>query len=371
MEKDPSPLDTLRQLKEWLDAGTITQQEFDSLKRKLLFNEAATPPAPVASPPASTMEPTTISPVEEPMLPPVTHHHAAPAEPLPSTLQPPATPDEPRSRPVVAGRPEASASAPGPEQYAAAADDTEEVADAPYTAPAKSPLGTVLIVGGVVLLLALIGYLVLGKHESERLTSTSRTAADSLAVTPEVGPQAEQIDLPPAAVPETVRVAPALPPVAAPTTIDTSTVATTPAATDGYSAADDNAAAKRAQQVVESYYADLEAAPFNAAQHFAPSVERFHTMSNTTPGAIGAELSKTHFPEFTEAASQIEPGSLKVSQPVADGSRVVTFLEKSKAFRQSLQKHQQTSAQVRVRLDKNFKIVYLRQEKLLENTFTD
>ena len=304
------------------------------------------------------------------MLPPVVHHHVAPAEPLPSTVQPPATPDEPRSRPVVAGRPETSPSAPAPEQYVAT-DDTEEVEDAPYTAPAKSPLGTILIIGGIVALLALVAYLMLGKRESERLTSISQTAADSLAVTPDVGPQAEQIDLPPASVPETIRVVQAAPPVVAtPAPVDTATVPTAAATTEA-PAANDNAATTRAQQVLESYYADLEAAPFSAAQYFAPNVERFYTMSNITPEAIDAELAKTHFPEFTEASTQIEPSSVKVSPPVADGSRVVTFLEKSKAFRQSLQKHQQTSAQVRVRLDKNFKIVYLRQEKLLENTFTD
>ncbi|SHK33762.1 SHOCT domain-containing protein [Hymenobacter psychrotolerans] len=369
MEKDPSPLDTLRQLKEWLDAGTITPQEFATLKQKLLFSEsasAAAPPAPAAP------EPTTIAPVEDPMLPPVVHH-AAP-EPAPPVGGPsvPASPADPINRPIIAGRPETSPSAAEPEPYTtpSAASATEEVEPAPYTAPAKSPLGTILIIGGIVALLALIAYLMLGNRESERLTSTSRTAADSLAVAPEEGPQAEQIELPPAAVPETVRVAPVLPPAAPRDSVAAVTPATpTEAATPAV--ADDAGIVPRAQQALESYYTDLQAAPFSAAQHFAPSVERFYTLSGTTPEAIEAELNRTHFPEFTEASTQIEPGSLKVGPVANDGSRVVTYLEKSKAFRQSLQKYQQTTAQVRVRLDKNFRIVYLRQEKLLENTFTD
>ncbi|WBA40494.1 SHOCT domain-containing protein [Hymenobacter canadensis] len=374
MEKDSSTFETLRQLKEWLDSGIITPQEFKTLKEKLLATDAAsaTPGAslPPVAPTPALFEPTTVSPVTEPLLPPITHH-AAP-EPVAPMVPMPASPAEPLSRPIAAGRPEASPSVPAATQYTAAAPDeqeqVEDVEDMPYTAPQKSPLSTILIVGGILALLALVAYLTLGNQQSERLTSTSRTAADSLAVTPEEGPQAEQIELAPVAVPETVRVAPALPPAAAPDTAETAP-AEAPAETTP--ALSDNAATTRAQQVLESYYADLQAAPFSAAQHFAPGVERFYTLSGTTPAAIEAELNRTHFPEFTEAETQIEPGSLQVSPAVSDGSRVVTYRERSKAFRQSMQKHQQTAAQVRVRLDKNFRIIYLRQEKLLENTFTD
>jgi hypothetical protein len=374
MEKDPSPLDTLRQLKEWLDAGTITPQEFATLKQKLLFSET-TPGAPAPTPPPvapAVFEPTTVSPVEDPLLPPITHHTAPePAAPLPPL---PASPAEPFSRPIIAGRPEASPSVPAATQYTVPAPDEpqqlEDVEDMPYTAPAKSPLSTILIVGGILALLALVAYLLLGNQESERLTSTSRTAADSVAVTPETGPQAEQIELAPVAVPETIRVAPALPPAAAPANPDTVEATPADAPTETPPAPAENAV-PRAQQVLEAYYADLQAAPFNAAQHFAPTVDRFYTLSGTTPAAIEAELNRTHFPEFTEAETRIEPGTLQVSPAINDGSRVVTYRERSRAFRQSLQKHQQTAAQVRVRLDKDFKIMYLRQEKLLENTFTD
>lgn len=378
MEKDSSPLDTLRQLKEWLDAGTITPQEFATLKQKLLFSDAApeatTAPLPPVTPPPAAFEPTTVSPVEDLMLPPITHH--APAEPAPPMPPMPASPAEPLNRPIVAGRPDVSPSVPAPPQYTVPQpEEVEEVEDMPYAAPTKSPLSTILIVGGILALLALVAYLMLGNQESERLTSTSRTAADSVAATPEEGPQAEQIELAPVAAPETVRVAPVVPPATTASNPDTVEAASTetpaPPTPSAPPAMSDNAAAARAQQVLESYYADLQAAPFAGSQHFAPIVERFYTLSGTTPAAIEAELNRTHFPEFTEAETQIVPGSLQVSEPVNDGSRVVTYRERSRAFRQSMQKHQQTAAQVRVRLDKNFKIMYLRQEKLLENTFTD
>lgn len=392
MEKDPSPLDTLRQLKEWLDAGTITPQEFETLKKKLLFNEAApgtaptspvapvVPPAPVtppvAGPPPFTA--TTAGPVEDPLMPPVT------SRPLhtPYVAEPPAPPITTPgfSHPLETGRPGSSPTRDDafvPSGQVAETGAVEEVVEEePYVAPPKSPLSTILIVGGIVALLALVAYLMWGNQSSERLTSTTLTAADSVAATPEVGPQSEQIDLPPAAAPETVRVAPAVPPVATPT--DTaSPAATAPATAPAEEAAppapavDESAAQTRIESVLQNYYADLQAAPFSAAAYFAPRVERFYLQQNTTPAAITAELEKSHFPEFLEGQTTIEPGSLKVSPPVADGSRVVTFIEKSTARRQSLQKQQQTTAQVRVRFDKNFKIVYLRQERLLENTFSE
>jgi hypothetical protein len=100
-------------------------------------------------------------------------------------------------------------------------------------------------------------------------------------------------------------------------------------------------------------------------------VERFYTLQNTTPDAISAELARSHFPEFLEGETQGVPGSLNISEPVRDGSRVVTYLEKSRAFRKSRQQYQNTTAQVRIRFDRDFKIVYLRQERLLENTFSE
>ncbi|QDA60803.1 SHOCT domain-containing protein [Hymenobacter jejuensis] len=455
MEKDPSPLDTLRQLKEWLDAGAITQQEFDTLKRKLVFSDTeptspASPPAPpIASTPASTPPPapeypTLIPPVEESFLPPSATPKAEeptflPPKPLtpppsatvppwestaplrtPSTFTPP-SPEVPKDEPLTP-----RASSPGTpvspidsfireQQEAKAPRPTEPVRpivpppapettfrrapqpiveeEEPYVAPpsGRSPLSTILIVGGIVALLALVAYLVLGNRQSERLTSTSKTEADSVVVQPEVGPQDAQIDLPAATGPETVRVRPAIPPaVSTPATRDSVKApatapapATTPApvqtpanepdtpAAEDSATKSDASVTSRVQSLLAAYYEDLKAPPFAAAQYLAPNVERFYTLQNVTPTAINEELTRSHFPEFQEAQTQIEPGSLKVGPVANDGSRVITFLEKSSAFRTSLNKHQQTRAQVRMRLDRNMKISYLRQERLLENTFTD
>ena len=52
MDNSASPLDTLRQLKEMLDAGAITPAEFEALKQRLVLKPAAVPPpaTPAASP---------------------------------------------------------------------------------------------------------------------------------------------------------------------------------------------------------------------------------------------------------------------------------------------------------------------------------
>ncbi|TGE27073.1 SHOCT domain-containing protein [Hymenobacter metallicola] len=407
MEKDPSPLDTLRQLKEWLDAGTITPAEFDTLKRKLLFSEQnasasappapATPATPVAPPPAPTEPPVVVGPPaspvpplpssaaggfgQEPPRPPVVMKPVEPEfRPTPPVV-PPVTPPPVHPVPPVEtysytrDRPAEPVYTNVPAPQFEANELPDEPDEAAYVAPARSPLSTILIVGGILALLALIAYLTLGNRESERLSSLSRTEQDSLATKPEEGPQAEQIDLPPAAAPETVRVAPALPPAAAPAQDSAATVPATSPAQEATPAAapavDESAVRSRIESTLSAYYEDMKAAPFSAAQYFSPTVERFYTLQNTTPAAINEELTRSHFPEFLEASTEIEPGSLQISDVANDGSRVVTFLEKSQALRQSLQKHQQTRAQVRVRFDKNYKIKYLRQERLLENTFTD
>jgi hypothetical protein len=179
-----SPLATLRQLKEMLDAGTLTPQEFEALKQKLIFNnEPVAPTQPVApAVPAATAEL-----VHTPPTPVVDEEAPVILAPTPFT-----------EWPVPAASLPAEST-----HYAPAVDEAAE---------RRNPLTLVFAIGGALLVLALVLYLALGNRTTdEHVTSTSQTAADSTAVTPEVGPQAQQITLPPATAPETVRVAPALP----------------------------------------------------------------------------------------------------------------------------------------------------------------
>ncbi|UOQ98912.1 SHOCT domain-containing protein [Hymenobacter sp. 5317J-9] len=241
MDNPSSPLDTLRQLKEMLDAGALTPTEFEALKQRLVFQEPATPPVPPVPPvaaaptlpqepplPAPSTLPTatnfsppaevpTTAPVEPPTAPPfyTSVSGAAPVEPEPAFVPPVVRrafeaetslppPSPPASFPV-----EVPAAEPAPEynlvNAAYVADEFPET-QAPA---AKSPLALILSIGGLLALLSLVLYLSLNRRPSERISSTSLTPADTLAAPIETGPQAAE--LPATAAPETIRVAPANP----------------------------------------------------------------------------------------------------------------------------------------------------------------
>ncbi|MBF9219623.1 SHOCT domain-containing protein [Hymenobacter ruricola] len=209
MDNPSSPLDTLRQLKEMLDAGALTPAEFEALKKRLLFQESAAAPAaapdaavptPPAGPPAAPSAPQFFTPSSEaaPAVP--APEYVAPAVPRASETEAPIVPPLP---PLVAF---VSASDPTPEPVSAFVADEYPEAQSP--AP-KSPLALILTIGGVLALLAVVLYLSMNRPPSERISSTSLTPADTVAAPIETGPQAEQ--LPTVAAPETIRVAPTNP----------------------------------------------------------------------------------------------------------------------------------------------------------------
>lgn len=198
-----SSLAALRQLKEMLDAGTITPQEFETLKRQLIFGlEPALPLSPTATSPTlpsvsdadSIISPEAPAPVPEETI--AAYDTIAPN---PAELAPP----PPAATPDWLAAPAVGVPSSGPNAQVA-----EE---------GRNPLNLVFIIGGVLVVLGLVLYLFMGRPAApdEHLASGSQTAADSTAVAPEVGPQAEQITLAPVAAPETIRVAPVAQPVVA------------------------------------------------------------------------------------------------------------------------------------------------------------
>ena len=195
-----SPLATLRQLKEMLDAGTITPAEFEALKQQLFFGAKGEAPAATPSPAAADAP---LAPVPTPYLD------------TPAALTPEATP-------LLTPEPDWLA-APAALPASVLADDQPEPDDEPELAvERRNPLNLVFAIGGLLLFLGVVAYLTLGRPTTpdEHVTSTSQTAADTTSAAPEVGPQAEQLTLPPAAAPETVRVAPAVVPVTTPVATD-------------------------------------------------------------------------------------------------------------------------------------------------------
>jgi Short C-terminal domain len=220
MENPSSPLDTLRQLKEMLDAGALTPTEFEALKQRLVFTPPAAAPAAEASglPPVAPVAPilNAITPAQAVPLPearPPVPGYGATTNFTPEADESKVPAFEPASAHPF--QPEVSADFAENNDYAlkpeveVLADDATDLPAAP--AERNSSLGLVLAIGAVLVFLAVVAYLGFTRPTAdEHLTSISQTAADSLNTTIETGPQAAPVPTT-TAVPETVRVAPTNP----------------------------------------------------------------------------------------------------------------------------------------------------------------
>ena len=218
MQTPPSPLDTLRQLKEMLDAGALTPTEFEALKQRLVFSEP--PAAPLVPPagPAASQPP--VLPAEP--VPSVVEAAAsvAPVEPHTEFIEQPATtPTAPLPTARLSASPEPFIT-PGqfqqPQVKPVAEWPSHEVTEADVPPARSSPLGLIIAIGAVLAFLAVVAYLSMNRPSSEHISSTSQTAADSQAAVIETGPQAAPLPPAVATAPETVRVAPAHPAPALP-----------------------------------------------------------------------------------------------------------------------------------------------------------
>ena len=216
MDNPSSPLDTLRQLKEMLDAGALTLAEFEALKKRLVFSdEAATPPATPESVPLVVLPP---APVLEQHSPVFDDIKAAPVNETPAVPIGPSRVFENSGNEVIppSSLPPVPVFSAVPPPAAPLSEPTPRWTGDEFPAavgpPDRNPLALILSIGGVLVFLAVVLYLSLNRSPSEHISSTSQTAADSLALaTPiETGPQATQL-LQPVAIPETVRVRPANP----------------------------------------------------------------------------------------------------------------------------------------------------------------
>ena len=338
MENDFSAIRSLQELKNLLDSGAITQQEYDALKKKIIYGKSGSEQA------AGTPLPTS-------------HIAAAPeSEPVGPEFDNAAyVAYDDGSQPARPHNPDAL----GPEGVGEGEDLAEP--------RRKDMLVTILITLGVLLLLSLIAYQLLSDQGSEKLTSTSggETAVDTGAsLRPAPVPAASNDPVSPdtQAVPLS-----AAAPVAGVAPADSGLA--TGSALPAVPSLNEEEIISRAKDRLESYYDDMRNAPFSAQRHFAPTVARYYSLVNTTPAAINENINTYHFPEFLDSEASIEEGSIKVFT-IPNGYEV-TYLENGTALRKSKNQKQQTKARVRARFDAEFKITYFRQEALLENTFVE
>ena len=380
MENDFSAIKSIQELKNLLDSGAITPQEYDVLKRKIIFGNSApgngaVPLTPPVAP--GTGESRNIVPPPPPIreTPPV------------ATENKPVTPEyrrTPQPEPVapVADTPEKT-------NYTLFGESGVEQSDAPQE-KSRDWLLTILISLAAVLLIGLVAYWLISDKDSERLTSTS--GPDTEEVMPATGPTTNTETKPeavttestdPGAIattptPENLPANAETPGAVVPPTTDANqpaeatppVQATAPAQPAPTPRTTDEEAVNKIKDRLQAYYNDIKTAPFAAQNHFAPNVERYYTLIGTTPQAISENINSYHFTEFQDSESEIEDGTIKLTNSGENGFEV-TYIEHGKAFRKSKGQKQETTARVRARFDKDFKITFFRQEQLLENKFFD
>ncbi|MGV3503938.1 MAG: SHOCT domain-containing protein [Adhaeribacter sp.] len=336
MENDFSAIRSLQELKGLLDAGAITQQEFEALKKKIIFGPAGETPAAPLPGDYRNRQPEALG--GDPVVPEYSNEEYVGFDN------------------TTTGRRSYDPDALGPEGVREEAELAEP--------KQRDMLVTILITLGVLLLIGLVAYQLMSGQDSEKLTSTSGPETETVEEVTAEEPAAETTpaltdtaSLPvPAAAPE----AGAAPAAGIPE------AGTAPAAAPALS---EEEVISRAKDRLESYYDDMRNPPFSAQRHFAPAVERYYTLINTNPAAINENIATYHFPEFQDSEASIEEGSIKVS-PAANGYEV-SYIELGSALRKSKNQKQQTKARVRARFDPDFKMTYFRQEALLENSFVE
>ncbi|PSR54353.1 hypothetical protein AHMF7605_12940 [Adhaeribacter arboris] len=347
MNNENSTIRSLNELKTLFDSGAITAEEYDALKKRIIFGNS-TPESPATEPvaPVVSSSPQSVNPIETKVIYPT----------RPETPEPPvATP------PVV-------------EQ-----NTYDEEGESPMgvkPVPKKDWLLISLAVLGALLLLGLLAYQFFNKPQSERLTSKSGPDTEEVIpadVTQEDSPvdstatftdRADRI--PVAGADSTATTPTASAPESANEVVTTPAEASNTAPTGLLT--DKDEVIRKAQEQLNAYYNDMQSAPFEAANYFAPQVERYYTLTNTTPAAINENINTYHFPEFLNGQSSIQEGSMAVVS-IGNNSYELTYLENGSAFRKSKNQKQETKAAVRVRFNPDFKITYFRQEQLLENRF--
>lgn len=345
MENDFAAIRSLQELKNLLDSGAITQEEYDALKKKIIFGKSGGEPA--TGLPASHLAPTPEPLGGDPVVPEFSQAEYSNEDYVGYDTS---------SRPARTHNPDAI----GPEGVGEGGDLAEP--------RQKDMLVTILVTLGVLLLLGLIAYQLMSSQDSEKLTSISGSedlpADTSAAPSRAVEPAATngQIIQDTSAAPATAIIPDA---ETAPIDANPEVSAVTPV----IPSLSEEEILVRAKDRLLSYYDDMRDPPFSAQRHFAPQVERYYTLVNTTPEAINENITTYHFPEFQDSEVTIEEGSMNASQ-VTNGYEV-TYIENGTALRKSKNQKQQTKARVRARFDAGFKMTYFRQEALLENTFVE
>jgi hypothetical protein len=122
------------------------------------------------------------------------------------------------------------------------------------------------------------------------------------------------------------------------------------------------------RDILKQYYRDYNKKQFDASLYFAPKVDRFITLKNTTPAEITSVIENEFYDEFQEAASSIDMNTLQISKH-PNGYYQADFEEIMSCFRKSKGQPQFIRTRVKVIFDRELKIRYNHQERVLETRY--
>ncbi len=121
--------------------------------------------------------------------------------------------------------------------------------------------------------------------------------------------------------------------------------------------AEEDAKTVSVKKILNAYYQDLSGQKLDANKYYARSVKRFLTASDVTPQIISEALRNNYYTDFQGAISTIKPNSLEISQN-RNGMYQADFKEEMKCFRKSANKGQTITSKVKIIFDRNMKIVW-------------
>lgn len=118
--------------------------------------------------------------------------------------------------------------------------------------------------------------------------------------------------------------------------------------------------AREAVALIQDYYAALSNGPFDASEYFAPRVDRYITMTSTSPSAISAYINGSFRSQFSDPVFVYEPGSMTSEAPG-------TFTYDESSRYRWVAKKRQVSQRYRVRIRLLCgKLVFYQQFKKLD-----
>ena len=120
--------------------------------------------------------------------------------------------------------------------------------------------------------------------------------------------------------------------------------------------------------ILNSYYRDLSNQKFDANRYYAKEVDRFFNLRDISPQTIADEIQNNYYTDFQDAVSTIDGKTLEIS-PIRGGRYQADFMEVIKCYRKTAKRHQTITAKVKIVFDKDMKIVYHSSQAVSSDEF--